>query len=362
MSDTLGNIFHILSLHNVAHMSEKAKILLTSRLPPELIDQLRRKALVIEGSSTAGNMARADVLSRLEGVSGIINQNELRIDSELLAHAPGLRIVANATAGFDNMSIEAMNARRIWGTNAPESYAADTANHTLGLLLAVTRRLVEADRYVRLGNWGTEGWMPGGRWDGMSLEGKHLGLIGYGNIGIEVRRRAEAFGLVVHHHTRSGLDVPGWLPIDVLLRQSDIVSLHCPLSAETRHLIDAASIRKMKRGAILINVSRGPVVKNDHLIAALKEGQLSGAGLDVFEFEPDVPQELRDMTNVVLSPHLGGCTAEARLSAQKVCVDNVLNVLSGRPPRTPVTIWHQACRAASAEIIRSLRSDGLDMD
>lgn len=315
----------------------KHTVLITSRIPADIVSMLeQRGSAVLEGSEQYKSMARDDVLARLENVHAIINQNELRIDSPLLRRAPRLKIVANATAGFDNMDVMAMRERRVWGTNAPDSYSADTANHTIALMLAVTRRLMEADQYVRSGQWKNDGWTPGGRWDGMSLAGKRMGLIGKGHIGRHVARRAEAFGMIVHHHTRSGKDDAKWLPLDELLRSSDVISLHCPLNEGTRHLIGAKAFASMKPSAVLLNVSRGGVVDIAALIAALKQKQLAGAGLDVFEFEPDVPAELMAMPNVVLSPHMGGCTAEARESAFRVCVENVIRVLSGEPPDTPV--------------------------
>jgi glyoxylate reductase len=314
----------------------KQTVLITSRIPADLVNILEQRAAVIQGPDQYRSMAREDVIARLGDVDAIVNQNELKIDSPLLNKAPRLKIVANATAGFDNMDVPAMRERRVWGTNAPDSYSVDTANHTIALLLGVTRRLIEADQYVRSGRWKNDGWTPGGRWDGISLSGRRMGLIGHGHIGRHVARRAEAFGMTVHHHTRSGAKSAGWLPLDELLRCSDVISLHCPLNESTRHLIGAEALRAMKPGAVLLNVSRGAVVDITALVAALEQKRLAGAGLDVFEFEPDVPAELMAMPNVVLSPHMGGCTTEARQSAFHVCVNNVIRVLSGEPPDTPV--------------------------
>jgi glyoxylate reductase len=234
------------------------------------------------------------------------------------------------------MNIAAMRQRGVYGTNCPESYAADTATHTIALLLAVTRRLIEADQYVRSGQWQRDGWMPGGRWDGVSLGGKVLGIVGLGHIGKQVAARAAAFGMTIHHHDpRWGAEVAGWLPFDELLAIADVISLHCPLTESTRHLINAAAFERMKKSVILLNVSRGPVVKIDDLVVALRGKRIFGAGIDVFEFEPDVPDELRVLPNIVLSPHRGGCTVEARQNARKISIENVISVLNGQPPRTP---------------------------
>jgi glyoxylate reductase len=310
-------------------------ILVTSRAPDPVIAELERIGTVLRGSNPARGTPRQEVLAAIGQASAVINQNELRIDDELLRAAPLLKVVANTSAGFDNMDIGAMRRRGVWGTNCPDSYSADTATHTMALLLAITRRLPECDRYVRSGRWAQDGWMPGGRWDGVSLAGKQIGIIGYGHIGRQVARRAEAFGMIVRQHSRSTREEPGWLPLPELIATSDVVSLHCPSTPETRHLIDAAAFEQMKRGAILLNVSRGAVVKIDDLVAALRTGKLAAAGLDVFEFEPEVPAELMAMSNVMLSPHMGGCTVEARNNAWRVCIDNVRRVLAGEPPSTP---------------------------
>lgn len=309
-------------------------IIITSRFPDELVRKLERYATVVQGTDGSTLLDRAAVLASAANAVAIINQNELKIDADLLERAFNLRIVANASAGFDNMDVAAMRRRRIYGCNCPQSFAADTANHTMALLLAVTRRIVEADRYVRSGEWKRDGWMPAGRWDGLALGGKRLGLVGYGNIGQLVAARARTFGMKVHHHTRSR-QADGWLPLEELLSQSDIVSLHCPLSEATRHLVNANTLALMKPGAILLNLARGPVVKTDDLVSALDAKRLAGAGLDVFEFEPDVPQALAAMPNVVLSPHMAGCSVEARRDAWKLCTENVVAVLSGERPKTP---------------------------
>ena len=313
----------------------KPDVLITSRYPADLVHELEPHANVIQGDDPAKGMPRERVLTSLADVVAIINNNELKIDADLLQHAPHLKIVANSTAGFDNMDIAAMRNRKVYGTNSPESYAADTATHTIALLLALTRRVVETDRYVRSGQWSRDGWMPGGRWDGVSLVNRVMGIVGLGHIGQQVATRAAAFGMVVHHHDpRWGKEVSGWLPLDELLATSDVISLHCPLIESTRHLINAEAFKRMKKDAILLNVSRGPVVKIDDLVTALREKRIFGAGLDVFEFEPEVPDELFSMSNVVLSPHMGGCTAEARQSARRVCVENVIAVLTGQLPRS----------------------------
>jgi glyoxylate reductase len=315
----------------------KPDVIITSRYPADLVQKIERHANAIQGDEQVRGMPREQVLAKAANAVAVINNNELKINTEFLEHAPRLRIVANSTAGFDNMDIAAMRQRGVYGTNCPQSYAADTATHTIALLLAVTRRLIEADQYVRSGQWKRDGWMPGGRWDGISLGGKTLGIVGLGHIGQQVAARAVTFGMTVRHHDpRWGREIAGWLSLEDLLATSDVISLHCPLIESTRHLINAAAFERMKQSAILLNVSRGPVVKIDDLLTALRGKRIFGAGLDVFEFEPDVPEELFAMNNVVLSPHMGGCTVEARQDAWRTCIENVVAVLAGQPPRTPV--------------------------
>ena len=314
----------------------KPVVVITSRYPELLLTGLRDRAAIIQGDDAIRGMPRADALGQVGQAVAVITNNELRIDAELLQSAPGLQLVANSTAGFDNMDIPAMRARGVWGANSPDAFSADTATHAIALMLALTRRLLEADAYVRSGSWVRDGWTPGGRWDGVALEGRHFGIIGRGHIGEQVARRAAAFGMIVRHHNRSGQDDPDWMPLGDLLGWADVVSLHCPLSAETHHLINAKTLRMMRPGAFLINVSRGKVVCNADLVDALRRDLLAGAGLDVFEDEPEVPEALRRLPNVILSPHMGGCTREAREAAWRTCIRNVERVLDGAPPLTPV--------------------------
>jgi glyoxylate reductase len=314
----------------------KPVVLITSRYPDALLEPLARRATIRQGAEATRGMPRAEALAQLHDAVAVVTNNELRIDAELLAHAPVLRLVANATAGFDNMDVAAMRSRGVWGANAPDAYSADTATHAIALMLALTRRLSEADGYVRSGSWQRDGWMPGGRWDGVALDGKRFGIIGRGHIGRQAAQRASAFGMVVRHHNRSGHDDPDWMPLADLLGWADVVSLHCPLTADTHHLINKRTLGLMRPGAYLINVARGKVVNTADVIDALTSGHLAGAGLDVFEDEPAVPAALRALPNVMLSPHMGGCTREARESAWRTCIDNVHRMLDGRPPSTPV--------------------------
>lgn len=306
-------------------------VLITNAVPSDIIEPLHGLAEVILGPDGGDTMPRNEVLSLAGGLDAIINQGELKVDAELLSAAPHLRIVANVAAGYNNFDLDLMTRHGVWATNTPDTFIESTADCTLGLLLSLARRLPQADRYVRSGMW--RSFQPG-LWDGVLLAGKTLGIVGYGRTGQAAARRARAFGMSILYTRRQRSDDPEYRDLDALLRESDFVTLHTPLTPETHHLIDAARLAKMKRGAYLINMARGPVVDEAALTAALESGHLAGAGLDVFEREPEVTPALLTMDNVVLSPHLGGGTVESRQTARRLCVENVIAALQARRPPT----------------------------
>lgn len=309
------------------------KVLITNAVPADVLQPLAGIADVIQGPGGGDLMPRAEVLRLAPELDGIINQAELRVDAELLEAAPRLKVVANVALGTDNMDLPLMASQGVWATNVLESFVDSTADCTMGLILCVARRLVEADRYVRSGRW--KSFQPG-VWDGMTLAGKTLGIIGYGRVGRAVEKRASAFGMNVIWNRRTFSADPGFRDLEQLLSESDFVSLHTPLTVETRHLLNAGRFARMKKGARLINMARGKVVDESAMVNALATGQLGGAGLDVFEFEPEVHPELLRSDQVVLTPHLGGGTQEARRSARLLCAQNVAAILTGKSPFTPV--------------------------
>ena len=279
--------------------------------------------------------SRQELLDAAAGAVAIINPGNLPIDDALLDGSPNLKIIANVARGFDNLPLGDLARRGIWATNVPDAFTASTAEVTIGLMLMVMRRMAEGDAYVRRGAW--DRFVPG-EWDGHSLVGKTLGIVGYGLIGKAVARRARAFDMQVIHHQRRNLpdaDCP-WYPLDELLAISDVVSLHAPLDAGTIHLMNRERFAQMKPGAILINTARGKMVEEAALLEALESGHLGGAGLDVVEFEPQVSQALRERLDIVITPHLGGGTLESRRAAQVHAVANVAAVLRGEPPGTPL--------------------------
>ena len=311
------------------------RVLITNAVPADALSPLDELARVIQGPAGGPTMPREAVLELAPTLHGIINQAELRVDAELLDAAPKLKIVANVAIGVDNLDLDLMARRGVWASNVPDAFVASTADCAMALMLSLLRRIPPADAYVRAGRWPGDGFQPG-VWDGALLAGKTLGIIGYGRIGQAVAKRARAFDMRVIHHSRGRSDDPDYRSLDALLGQADVVSLHTPLTESTHHLIDAARLARMKPGAWLINMARGPVAHEEAVVAALRSGQLAGAALDVFEFEPRAHPALLEMPNVVLTPHIGGGTDESRAQARRLCAENIAAVLRGQPPLTPV--------------------------
>jgi glyoxylate reductase len=275
------------------------------------------------------------------GADAIVTLLHDRVDDGLLAAAgPGLRVVANVAVGYDNIDVPACSARGVTVTNTPGVLTEATADLTFALILMATRRLGEGERLVRAGT----------RWSwsmffllGSGIQGKTLGIVGLGQIGAAVARRSRAFGMETLYAGRrraaAGLEAEldaRYVPLDELLARADVVSLHCPLTTETRSLIDAAALARMKPTAFLINTTRGPVVVEEDLAEALRAGTIAGAGLDVYEREPLVHPDLLALENVVLLPHLGSATTETRTEMALLAARNALAVLAGEQPLTPL--------------------------
>jgi glyoxylate reductase len=277
-------------------------------------------------------MPREDMIARIAGKQALVSMVTDAVDATVIAAGTALKLVANVAVGYNNVDVAAATARGIIVTNTPDVLTDATADFTLALILAVTRRLGEGERIVRRGAW--TGWA----FDqllGMQLRGRQLGIVGYGRIGQAVARRAEAFGMTVVHSSRPG---PGARDsgLDRLLSSSDIVSLHVPLTPDTRHLIGQTQLARMKRSAYLINTTRGPVVDEAALAWALRQHLIAGAALDVYEREPEVHPDLLTLENVVLAPHLGSATTETRTAMADLAASNVIAVLGGQAPLTPV--------------------------
>ena len=285
--------------------------------------------------------SRDQLLAGVRGAAALVTLLTDRIDDEALeAAGDGVRIVANCAVGYDNVSVEAAHARGVVVTNTPGVLDDATADVAFGLVLATSRRLVEADRFVRSGTewiWGPRSFV------GLDLSaGAVLGIVGLGRIGMAVARRAQAFGMRIlatgrratsEEAARLGVEA---VDLTQLLAESDVVSLHCPLTPETRHLIGPDQLAAMKPTAVLINTARGPIVDEAALVDALERGVIGGAGLDVYEDEPRVHPGLLRLENVVLLPHIASAGEATRDAMGRLAVDNVRAVLAGDPPLTPV--------------------------
>jgi glyoxylate reductase len=299
-------------------------VVVLNTLPPVGHELLRQRFAVEAGDQVAGAAA-------------IVTDPSITVDAALLDSAgSSLEVVANFGVGYDNIDVDAARARGVRVTNTPGVLTNATAELAVALMLAAGRRIAEADATVRRGEWGQS---SADELIGRELAGATVGLVGFGRIGGRVAELLRGFEVRLLVTSRSSsTPSPGAERLEFLdlLIASDFVSVHVPLTAETRHLIDADAMAAMKRGAILVNTSRGAVVDTTALIDALRSGHLGAAGLDVYEDEPQVPQGLRELPNTVLLPHIGSATATTRDAMARLCADNVIAVLDGRDPPTAV--------------------------
>jgi glyoxylate reductase len=312
-------------------------ILVTRKLPSSVLAKLEAAADVDLYTGEAA-IPPNELSARVVGKDALVCLLTDAIDQTVINAAPTLKAIANVAVGYNNIDVAYARSRGIVVTNTPDVLTESVADFTWALILAITRRLSEGERMVRRGEW--KGWAL----DlllGTELRGKQLGLVGVGRIGRAVAARASAFGMHVAYTSRSAAvgitsGLAESMPLDRLLTTSDIVSLHVPLTPETEHLIDKRALTRMKRSAYLINTARGPVVDEASLAWALRHHLLAGAALDVYEHEPAVYSDLLSLENVLLVPHLASGTTETRTAMADLAVDNVLAVLAGRPPLTPV--------------------------
>src|SRR5262245_43846930 len=316
-----------------------AKKILVSHGLPAVARDLIPADVDVDYNGFERALPKHELISRLRGRDGLICQVVDIIDEDVLA-SPGLRVVANVAVGYNNIDVAAARRRGVVVTNTPDVLTETTADFAWALLIAAARRVPEADRFVRSGQW--DRW----RWDllwGADIHGKTLGVVGFGRIGRAVARRALGFNIRVLYQDAVQADAAvecdlraSRVDLETLLRESDFVSLHTPFLPETRHLMNARTLRLMKRSAILVNAARGPVVEEAALVRGLQEGWIAGAGLDVFEEEPKVHPELLSLTNVVMAPHIASASLDTRIAMATLAVRNCLAVLDGKPPITPV--------------------------
>jgi glyoxylate reductase len=312
-------------------MPDRPSVFVTRRLPGDALDRL---ASTVEVDRWQDELPPPydELVRRSSGADALICLLTDRIDASLIAKAPRLRVISNVAVGYDNIDVAAATARGIPVGNTPGVLTETTADLAFALMLAAARRIAEADRFVREGSWKT--WDPG-LFLGYDMHGATLGVVGFGKIGRAVARRAEGFAMRVLYTRRSDACDAGHarrVELDELLRESDFVSLHVPLTAETHHLIGEAQLRAMKRTAVLVNTSRGPVVDQPALAHALESGEIAAAGLDVAEVEPVPPDDpILRAPNVVILPHIGSASHATRERMASMAVDNCLAGLRGEP-------------------------------
>jgi glyoxylate reductase len=318
-------------------MSTRPLVAVARHLLPAGAKMLRQRFDLREGGL---DVTPKRIRSVVEGAAAIVADPSVPVDAELLAAAgPELRVVANFAVGYDNIDLDACRSAGVAVTNTPEVLTNATAELALALTLAAARLLGEAERDVRAGRW--SGWDPGA-YRGLELSSATVGILGMGRIGGRYAELASGLGselLYTARHRRPEAERrlgARRVEQEELLRSSDVVSLHAPATPETRHLIDAAAIRLMKPSAVLVNTARGSLVDTTAVAAALREGRLGAAGLDVYEDEPEVPAEILAAPRAVLTPHIGSATVKARDAMARTVAENVIAVLDGRPPPNPV--------------------------
>lgn len=313
------------------------KVFITRQIPEIGIKKLKDKGYEVEVSPFDRVLTKEELKKGVKAADAVLCLLTDQVDGEVLESAGDqLKIVANYAVGYNNLDVEAAKKKGVMMTNTPGVLTETVAEHTIALLFAIAKRVVEADEFIRQGKF--DGWAPM-LFLGIDVRGKTLGIVGLGQIGFEVAKRMkDGFGLkLVYYDVKRNEAVEKELAIkyrdlDDLLKESDFVSVHVPLVDQTRHLIDKQKLALMKKTAFLINTSRGPVVDEAALVEALKKGQIAGAALDVFEEEPKLAEGLAELPNTVLTPHTASATQETRSKMSEIAADNIIAALEGQEP------------------------------
>lgn len=313
----------------------KYKVFITDKIPETPLKALQDAGCEIVVNETGYTLTQEELCRSIADADAVLCMLSDTIDDSVLESASKVKIFANYAVGYNNIDIAAATHRGIAVTNTPGVLTHATAELAWALLFATARRIVDADRYTREGKF--HGWAPT-LYLGQDISGKTLGIIGAGRIGASFARKAAGFDMKILYHNRKRDEAfeletgAEYAELSVLLQQSDFVSLHVPLTTETRYLLGEGELRMMKRNAILINTARGPVVDEKALVRALREGWIWGAGLDVYDNEPVIEPELLKLDNVVLAPHIGSATTHTREKMAEMAIDNILAVLRGEIP------------------------------
>ncbi len=312
-------------------------VILTRKLPDSVEAQLSR-LFDVRLNQDDHVFSREELVLAANEADVLVSTVSDQLTSEILSNAGNdLKLIANYGVGIDHIDLNAARNKLITVTNTPGVLTDDTADMAMALLLATARRLSEGEQNLRNDDW--KGWAPTGML-GTRLGGKNLGIVGMGRIGRAVAKRAMAFGLSIHYHNRSQIDqitenslnATYWQSLDQMLAQMDFVSLNCPHTPQTHHLISARRLKLLKNHAIIINTARGDVIDEQAMISALQAGEIKGAGLDVFENEPNIDKRLFELTNVVIAPHMGSATTEARAAMGEKVLINIKTFVDGHSP------------------------------
>lgn len=313
---------------------ERKTILVNNILPEKGLEELYTHFHVIAPKEK--RFTKEEIIELIPQCHGLLSAF-IVVSKEIIDAGKNLQIISNFGAGFNNVDVNYATERGILVTNIPDTVTYSTAELTLGLMISLLRRVVEGDRKLRAQD--RQAWGGPTHFMGENLQGKTLGIIGMGRIGLAVARLAQAFGMKILYQKRSPYTPEvemqlnlKYMDLEKLIKKADVISLHCPLTTETHHLINADRLKAMQPTAYLINTARGPIVDEKALLGALKAGEIKGAALDVFEFEPKVSEELLSMDNVVLTPHVGSSTLETRTDMTKACVKHLLDYFSGKTP------------------------------
>jgi len=304
------------------------KVLITKRMDESALKLLRSQGFEIDYNDSGKPLSKEELVERIRDVHAILSVPADELNREVLERAENLRVIAQKATGYDNIDLEAATERGIIVTNTPDAPAEATADLTFGLMIACARKIVMGDRYLRENR--EEAWQED-LFMGKDIYGSTLGIVGYGRIGRAVARRGKGFGMKVIYYSRRR-DEGGFVEFEELLESSDFVSVHVPLTKETYHMFSEKEFRKMREDAIFVNTSRGKVVDERALVEALKNGEIGGAALDVFEFEPMVSEELKKMENVVLTPHIGTASERAEREMSRCAAENLIAALKGEVP------------------------------
>jgi glyoxylate reductase len=320
-------------------MVRRKPLVIVTRKLPEVIETRMMELFDTRLNEADKAMTKVELIEAVKAAEVLVPTVTDRIDSSVLAHAGAqLGLIANYGTGVDHIDAEAAYARGVTVTNTPGVLTEDTADMTMGLILAVARRLVEGERLARSGDW--SGWRPTSML-GHRITGKRLGILGMGRIGTAVARRARGFGLAIHYHNRrrvpealeNELEATYWESLDQMLARMDVISVNCPHTPATYHLLSARRLKLLRPESIIVNTSRGEVIDEAAMTRMLRNREIAGAGLDVFEHEPAINPKLRELDNVVLLPHMGSATIEGRIDMGEKVIINIKTFIDGhRPP------------------------------